>query len=88
MVVFIFGCQIMIKFEVIIDGAEIEQCISFICDKISTSFNFCTFVSLFCRIYIDFLDLVLLLTASATVAYKSKRINCCFHWLIFRRYVI
>ena len=25
MVVFIFGYQIMIKFEVIIDGAEIEQ---------------------------------------------------------------
>ena len=37
MVVLIFGYQIIIEFEVILDGAEIEQLyISFICDKIRT----------------------------------------------------
>ena len=69
MVILIFGYQIMIKFEVIFDGAEIEQLYLLHCDKISTFLNLGNFISLFCRIYGDFLDLVLLLTASATAAY-------------------
>ena len=41
--------------------------ISFICDKICAFLNFCSFKSLFCRIYGDFLHFVLSLRLTAVV---------------------